>query len=118
MINENLFNFLSTFNYQKIAVNATDTVSIPNHSGNDYTEITIPHNLNYIPSTKAWYDPELGKRFPVSVEQYVDDTTFESYVNLVTCNAYLTTENLILRFQNSSGASLNVTYWARIYYDI
>lgn len=95
-------------NYQKIANIGSDTVS---SSGN----YIVSHNLGYIPTARVWYDPGLGKRFPVSVETYVDDTTINSEVNDVHVRIRLTTTQLIIEITNPVGA--NVTYWWRIYYD-
>lgn len=106
----------SEFNYQKIAVKGEASVVVANNSPN-YASVTIPHNLGYIPSVRVWYDPNTSKRFPLSIEQYVDDSTFTSEVNLVDAKAYLTTANLVIQFKNASGSNKTVTYWYRVYYD-
>lgn len=108
--------FLSSYNYQKVYENDTETINVA--SGVPYVSIkTVIHNLGYIPSTRIWYDPALGQRFPISVEQYVDDTTFTSEVNLITVRAYLTTTTLVIEASNASGGAEDVVLWWRIYYD-
>lgn len=113
-INEALFN--TGYNYQKVALSGTGTSTIANDPLN-YASVTIPHDLGYIPSVRVWYNPDNGKRFALSEEQYTDDTTFTSEVNSISARAYLTSSNLVLQFRNSSGSSKDVSYWYRIYYD-
>lgn len=113
-INEALFN--TDYNYQKVALSGSGTSTITNNTPN-FTNVTISHDLGYIPSVRVWYDPDNGRRFPISQEQYTDDTSFTSQVNSVIARAYLTTSNLVLQFSNASGSSKDVTYWYRIYYD-
>lgn len=108
--------FSSDFNYQKIAVSGTSTVSVPNDAVN-FTSVTIPHNLGYIPSARAWYDPALTRRMPISIEQYQDDDFSTNYTNLTAGRAYLTTNNLVLQFRNASGSTKVVRYYYRVYYD-
>lgn len=108
--------FSTAFNYQKIASEGTGSVSVPNDPIN-FTDVTIAHNLGYIPSVRVWYDPQIGQRFPVSEEQYVDDISLASQVNSTVARAYLTTTSLILQFRNASGSSKTVNYWYRVYYD-
>ena len=115
-LNDSQTFFASNFNYQKIAFEGSATQSIPNNSPN-FETITIDHNLGYIPSAKVWYDPALGRRMPLSLQQYQDDGFAVNYTNLTTGRAYLTTTQLVIQFTNASGSSKNVTYWYRIYYD-
>lgn len=115
-MDESKIQFSTTFNYQKIATEGSETIAVA--AGVPYVAIkTVVHSLGEIPSARVWYDPALGKRFPVSVEQYVDDTTFVSEVNLVTTRAYLTTTTLVIECSNSSGSSKNVVLYWKIYYD-
>lgn len=114
-VDESNVQFLTSFNYQKIADADSATVAVPNNSTHT---ITITHNLGRIVSVRAWYDPALGKRFPISIEQYVDDTTFNSEVNLVDAKAHLTTNTLVIILNNATASSKDVTYWYRIYYDV
>lgn len=109
-------NFSTGFNYQKIAFKDSDTVTVPNNTPN-YSTHTITHGLGYIPSVRVWYDPELGRRFPISEEAYVDDVGLTSEVNDVVARAYLTTTTLVIQFRNASGSDKDITYWYRIYYD-
>lgn len=108
--------FTSDFNYQKVVKKDNDTISVP-YDVINFTNIDIPHNLSRITSAKVWYDPGIGKRFPISLEQYVDDTSFTSEVNLVVAQAFLTVNSLTIQFRNASGGAVNVRYWYRIYYD-
>ena len=113
-IDEALFN--TDYNYQKIALSGSGSVVVANNTPN-YAATTIAHNLGYIPSVRVWYTPDNSKRFPISQEQYVDDSSFTSEVNLVVARAYLTTNNLVLEFSNASGSNKTVTYYYRVYYD-
>lgn len=115
-VNENNVLFTTGYNYQKIALKSTGSVSVPN-APTTFTSVTINHNLGYIPSVRAWYDPALGRRLPLSLEQYQDDDFSTNYTNLVVAQAYLTTTTLVLQFRNSSGSTKSVNYWYRIYYD-
>lgn len=115
-INDTQVYFAHNFNYQKVAINTSATVSVTNNTPN-FDSFTIDHNLGYIPSCRVWYDPALGRRFPISLEQYTDDISFNSEVNQVDVKAYLTTTQLVIQLINASGSTKYVTYWARIYYD-
>ncbi len=120
-MDESKLQFYSGFNYQKVFRKDTQTETVPVSGGGPPptpTTVTIPHNLGRIPSVRVWYDPGVGKRFPISYEQYVDDTTGVSEVDTVTAQAHLTTTSLVLEFLNLSAASVDVIIWYRIYYDI
>lgn len=97
--------FSTAFNYQKIAMDDSLTQNI----GIGTTDVTILHNLGYIPSVRVWYDPALGKRFPISTWQITED-------NSVGVRAYLTSTDLILTVTNPA-TSKDITFWYRIYYD-
>jgi len=114
-INQTLFN--TDYNYQKIALKGEFTVSITNATFPSAVTQTITHNLGAITSARVWYDPALGRRFIISQEQFVDDSSFASEVNLVTARAYLTSNTLVIEFFNASGSPKSVTYYYRIYYD-
>lgn len=113
LLRPDLTQFFSGFNYQKIATkgNSTHTATVGS------TTVTIPHNLGYIPSVRVWYDPDNGQRFPLSNEQYTDDTTSVSEVNLVSARAHLTTTDLVIEYTNSDAGSHDVTTYWRVYYD-
>lgn len=111
--------FSSQFNYQKIALKGNTTDAVANSSGFPLssTTITIPHNLGVIPSAKVWYDPENGRRFPISKLQFVDPDLSAFETNGITeKEVYLTTTNLVVIYYNSSGSSKDVTTYYRIYY--
>jgi len=110
---DNVF-FSSLYNYQKVANEGTTVVSAPNATTTTYT---VTHNLGAITSVRAWYSPATGEILPISEEQYVDDTSFTSEVNLVTVRAYLTTTTLVLEVSNSSGSTKSVSLNWKIYYD-
>lgn len=112
--------FSTAFNYQKIADKSPkggETVSAT-ASWPSYTTIkTVSHNLGYIPSVRVWYDPQIGRRFPVSIEQYTDDDFSTHYTNQVGIRVRLTSTQLIIQAGNASGSTKNVTLWWRVYYD-
>jgi hypothetical protein len=97
--------FLTAFNYQKLAVNSsrTDAVAVGT------TNLSISHDLGYIPSIRVWFDPELGIRAPVSTWQITE-------LNSVGVRAYLTTTTLEIQIANPATPK-NITTWYRIYYD-
>lgn len=104
MDNDNIL-FSTLFNYQKVANEGSHT--------NTSTSYTVTHNLGAITSVRAWYDPNKGRRFPISEEQFFDDDGGASEVGLVTVKAYLTTNTLVFTLSTSSSVTL---YW-KIYYD-
>lgn len=111
--------FDTKFNYQKIATKGDRTDSIPAAGfPPTTTAITIPHNLGKISSARAWFDPGNGRRFPISFEQYTDDTTSVSETGFILVQkAYLTTDNLVIEYLNNAGSTKSImTYW-RVYYD-
>jgi hypothetical protein len=112
------FIFTTDYNYQKVANEGSYTVSCPNASGpTDVTTHTVAHDLGEITSVRAWYDPASGRRFPISLSQYLDDSTFISEVSLVTVYAYLTTSSLVFNVRNTSGSTKAVTLYWKVYYD-
>jgi hypothetical protein len=108
--------FATGYNYQKVALKNSGTVVVPNNTPNFDTN-TITHSLGYIPSVRVWYDPGNGRRFPISEEEYTDDTSFTSETNQVVARAYLTTTTLVIQFKNASGSNKTVNYWYKVYYD-
>ena len=114
-INQTLYN--TDYNYQKIALKGEVTATITNTTFPSAVTQTITHNLGAITSARIWYDPALGKRFPISLNQFVDDSSFTSQVNLEAATAYLTSNTLVIEFFNASGSPKSVTYWYRVYYD-
>ena len=115
-MNESLVQFSTSFNYQKVAFEGSQTIAVS--ASSSYSTIkTVAHGLGYIPSVRVWYDPGLGRRLPISIEQYQDDDFSTNYTNLVTTRAYLTTTTLVIEAANASGSNKNVTLWWRIYYD-
>jgi hypothetical protein len=112
---EDLIYFSTDFNYQKIATEGTETVSAG--AVTSYTTIkTVTHNLGKITTAKVWFDPNLGRRFPISTEQYTDDTTFVSPNNGIMIRALLTTNTLVIQ-ANTAGSATNITLWWKVYYD-
>lgn len=103
------------FNYLKLVAEGSATTAIANSPATP-VEVTIYHNLGYIPSVRLWYDPETSKRWPFSGVQY-SDFLGAAHNNTVTGFAYVTTTQLVIQFYNGSGSSKNVTYWYRLYYD-
>lgn len=112
-----LLNFDSDFNYQKIAFSGSRTDTIPTFAGVE-TEIAIDHNLGYIPAAKAWFDPDMNRRFIAGNMLYQDvDGDSTDWTNGVTGYIYLTTTQLIIGYANLSASSKDVTTYYRIYYD-
>lgn len=112
--------FDTRFNYQKIATKGsqTDTVVDSGPPPAILTTITVPHNLGYIPTVRAWFEPDNGRRLPISFEDLTDDSTFISETNgIAVSSSYLTTTDLVINYINLSGSSRNVTTYWRIYYD-
>ena len=108
--------FDTKFNYQKVATKGDRTDSIP--AGLPTTTITIPHSVGNIGSARAWFDPGNGRRFPISFEQFTDDTTFVSETGFILVqNAYLTTSGLAIEYLNNAGVAKNITTYWKVYYD-
>lgn len=113
-----LLNFDSDFNYLKIALSGSTTNAIPTFAGSE-TDITIDHNLGYIPAVKVWFDPDMNRRFIAgnSLYQDVDGDSTDWTNGVVTGYIYLTTTQLVIGYANLSGSSKDVTTYYRIYYD-
>lgn len=112
--------FDSRFNYQKIFVKSSqvDSIADSGSTGGLPVEVTITHNLDYIPSVRVWYDPGNGRRFPIGEGQYDDYDSGVDETNRVTVDhSYLTTTQLVIGYLNASGSTQNVTTYYRIYYD-
>lgn len=110
-MNDSKFIHLSSFNYQKVFDNDSQTISVAPPSGPDFLPqvITIPHNLGYIPTVRAWFSPTTGQIWPLTGKQFngMGDTG----------NYYLTTTDLIIEFSNNTGVTKDYTFYYRIYYD-
>lgn len=118
--------FYSELNYQKIAIEGSNTYSIP---FNTDTLITIPHNLGYIPTAKVWFEPIIninnsgaavasGQIWPITGFQYGDFINTPYTYNLCTvAYAYLDANNLYIIVNDSSGGTVNIPLYWRIYYD-
>ena len=111
-------NFDTDFNYPKIAFSGSQTDAIPTYLGS-LTDITIDHNLGYIPFVRVWFDPDVGRRFIAGNSLYQDiDGDLTDWSNgVATGNIYLTTTQLVIGYANLSGSTKDVTTYYRIYYD-
>lgn len=107
--------FSSSFNYQKIFDNDSSTVNVPGLSGT--AQETISHNLGYIPTARVFYEPEPGNLWPLNGQQYLNSGGGPDETVNVTAEAYVTTTQLVIDFENVGSSSQNVTYYWRIYYD-
>lgn len=118
-------NFNTGYNYQKIFSEDMGTFSIPSQawSGSPsfapapYTEITIPHNLGYVPMARVYYS-QVGYTSPfpnilrnTSAGDSIFNTVGDYYSAVV-----LDTTNMYLRVFNNSGSTRNITFYWRIYH--
>lgn len=111
-------NFDTDFNYPKIAFSGSQTDVIPNFAGS-LTDITITHDLGYVPFVRAWFDPAMSRRFIAGNSLYQDiDGDLTDWTNgVVPANMYVTTTQFIIGYANVSGSDKSVTTYYRIYYD-
>lgn len=114
--NTDKLKFSSTLNYQKIAKEGSQIVSVPFTTD---TTITITHNLGYVPTAKVWYEPYFnnessGEIWPLTGFQYGDLIT--DLLNTIG-HAYLDETNLYIVLYDTSGTTVNIPVYWRIYYD-
>lgn len=107
--------FDSNYNYQKVATSGSQTTSVAVTGGGPPptpATVTIPHTLGKITSFRAWYDPNTGRRIPVT-----GNLTTSIASNSITMDAYMTTTSLVFSILNFGAGAVNVTFYWRIYYD-
>lgn len=117
-INDNTdkVNFSSTFNYQKIASEGRQIVQVPFTTD---TLVTIPHNLGYVPTAKVWYEPYFNSEasqeiWPLTGFQYGD--LINTLLNTIG-HAYLDETNLYIVLYDTTGITVGIPIYWRIYYD-
>lgn len=108
--------FASSYNYQKIAIDGNQSVSVPFTTD---TTITIPHDLGYVPTAKVWYEPYFdnapsGEIWPLSGFQH-GDLIIDS-LNTIG-HAYLDETNLYVVLYDTSGSTVSIPLYWRIYYE-
>lgn len=108
--------FSSTYNYQKIATEGSQIASVPFTSD---TTFTIPHNLGYVPTAKVWYEPYFNgvaseEIWPLSGFQHGD--LINDLLNTIGYT-YLDETNLYIVLYDTSGSTVNIPIYWRIYYD-
>lgn len=107
--------FDTRFNYQKVALAGTLTQSVDVSSGGPpvpATLVAVPHNLGRITSFRAWYDPGLGVRIPVSGK-----LTTPIINNNINMDAYLTANDLVFSIFNFGASAVDIVFYYRVYYD-
>ena len=110
--------FSTDYNYQKIALNGTQNVSL---TFNIEKITTIPHNLGYVPTARVWYEPTINypyiasnQIYPLTGFQYLNT---DGTIGLYTVGrAYLDATNLYVALIDVSGNKVIPIYY-RIYYD-
>lgn len=119
--------FDSRNNYLKIFMQGSGTLARPAtlDAGNAeyYSEVTITHNLGYIPLVRAWYEPAgdgmkyamNGQKRIAASEIYIqDDVEFMFYADSITD----TTVTFRAARESGDGALTDTfTYWYKIYID-
>lgn len=116
MADNYLFN--TDYNYQKIYLDGSTTVSVPNSGGPPPvpTTHTVVHGLGYIPTARVYFEPVSGQLWPVTKWQY-DAGTGSGSTLFVTASCYLTTTSLVFSIINTSGSTQSVPLHWRIYVD-
>lgn len=104
------------YNFQKIYLNSSSTVSLANTvTPTEYTLVT--HSLGYIPTVRIFYEPVAGQLWPMSPNQYANidggpGTTLSVYGSPV-----VTDSEIKVRVVNASGGIKDVVFYWRIYLD-
>lgn len=118
--------FYSELNYQKMAIEDSGVFSVPFSVD---TTFVIPHNLGYVPTAKVWYEPIIqlnnsnvalasNQIWPIAGFQYGDFVNTPWTFNLCTMvYSYLDSQNLYIVVNDSSGSTVNIPFYWRIYYD-
>lgn len=117
--------FSSDLNYQKIALSGTTTASVPFATD---TTVTIPHNLGYVPTAQVFFEPMVSTNgisysasnqiWPLADFQYGDIVNATVTFDLGTTGyAYLDDTNLYVVLFDTSGSTVNIPLYYRIYYD-
>ena len=114
------------FNYLKIATEGNSTFAVPSNPWTastqaiDYTTVTIPHNLGFVPHADTFYIGSDGrmKPFPNTIPQPPSsgDSRGNGTGTFYT-SVWVDDSDLILRIANNSGSDLELNIFWRIYYD-
>jgi hypothetical protein len=117
MADNYLFN--TDYNYQKVYLDGSTTVSVPDSGGPPPvpTTYTVVHGLGYIPTARVFYEPVSGQIWPASKWQYPNTGGGSGAPLDTTVSCYLTTTSLVFSIINTSGSTKNVPVYWRIYVD-
>jgi hypothetical protein len=107
-------NFDSRQNYQKIFYQQMYTVSSPGSGVRG--QLTIPHNLGYIPNYKIYFEAFPGQVWP-SISGGTADIWLYDFAGQYECWGLMDEDNLMVYYQPGTASASSIKIWVRIYFD-
>lgn len=109
--------YSSDYNSLKYYLSGGTTISITGDGSEKTSEVTISHNLGYVPYFIVYSDgPNLFSGSYSIVPYYSENNP--SAGNKVYCEAFCGTANLTLKFTNKSANSYTANFYYKIYRNI